>query len=301
VVADLHDPFNVVVLSPETLSEDPARLPDEAGAISMMGGDRLIRIENATDKIAPLLKDYLEAPSDSALIVIEAGELSPRSLLRKLCESAKNAAAVPCYVEDTRDLARLIRESLNAENLSAEPDAVTWLAAHIAGDRQKARREIEKLIIYMIGAGATITLRDAQACCGTAGAQELDDLVYAVAGGDSARALNAYTLLMEDGVNFVVILRSLQNHFRRLHLARARCDQGESIDTVMKSLRPPVFFKLAPAFKSQCQGWSGAAFLQILQRLKDIEAQCKQTGAPVETLCAQAILGISAARKKRAA
>ena len=148
VVTDIHDPFNVATLSTDMLLDDPAKLSDEAGAISMMGGDRLIRIENAGDKIAPLLKDYLESPSESALVVCEAGELSPRSALRKLCESAKNAAAVPCYVEDERDLSRLIRETMQSNGLGIDSDAVSWLASNISGDRAKARNELDKLVTY---------------------------------------------------------------------------------------------------------------------------------------------------------
>jgi DNA polymerase-3 subunit delta len=47
IVADLNDPFNAVTLSAEALIADPARLMDEAAAMSMMGGARLIRIEDA--------------------------------------------------------------------------------------------------------------------------------------------------------------------------------------------------------------------------------------------------------------
>ena len=45
VVEDLNDPFNVAVLSSDALKEDPARLSDEANAMSMMGGKRLVRVE----------------------------------------------------------------------------------------------------------------------------------------------------------------------------------------------------------------------------------------------------------------
>src|SRR5262245_59308285 len=59
IVADYADPFNVSVLSGNVLPDDPARLDDEARALSMMGGQRLIRVEDAGDKIAPLIKTYL--------------------------------------------------------------------------------------------------------------------------------------------------------------------------------------------------------------------------------------------------
>lgn len=296
VVADLNDPFNVAALTTEQLLDDPARLSDEANAMSMMGGDRLIRIENGGDKLTTLLKKYLEAPGDHALVVVQAGELGPRSSLRMLCEKAKNAAAVPCYVEDERDLSRLIRESLQGQNIGIERDAVAWLAANISGDRAKVRSELEKLITYKGAEKTPVSLRDVQEACGAAGAQTYDDLVYAVASRNTAAALKAYTTLTEEGVNFVVILRTLQNHFRRLHLIKARMMNGESEEQAIKALTPPLFFKLVPAFTAQLRSWSLPALDQTLSKLAALEAQCKQTGMPVETLCAQAILSISKTR-----
>ena len=296
VVSDINDPFNAVTLSSDELADDPARLSDEANAISMMGGDRLIRITSAGDKLTTLIKSYLEEASNNALVILEAGELGPRSSLRKACEAAPNAAAIPCYVEDERDLGRLIRETLQSANLQIDNDAVQWLAANIGGNRGKVRSELEKIITYKGAEASPITLDDAQKCCGEAGAQGLDDLIYAAAGNQLELAMRTYNKLLEEDVNFIVITRSLQNHFRRLHITRAKLDDGENIEQAVKGLQPPLFFKQAPLFKAQAQRWKLKRLDMVLNRLMDLEAQCKQTGAVPETLCAQAVLSISAMR-----
>jgi DNA polymerase-3 subunit delta len=296
VVEDINDPFNAVTLTAAILAEDPARLSDEAGAMSMMGGDRLIRVEDAGDKLTSLLKTYLENPSETALIILEAGELSPRSSLRKLCESAKNAAAVPCYVEDERDVARLIRETLQKDQLNIDNDAAQWLATNISGDRGKVRSELEKLAIYKGDDQSPITLDDVRACCGEAGALAVDDLVNATAGSQPELALKTFNKLMEEGISFMVVLRSLQNHFARLHITKAKVQNGESIDQAIKTLAPPIFFKAQAQFKAQANRWSLNGITKVLDKLATLEADCKKTGAPVETLCAQAVLGISKAR-----
>ncbi len=298
IIDDLNDPFNVAALSTSILAEDPARLADEAGAMSMMGGDRLIKIDDGGDKLTVLLKSYLENPSESSLVLIKAGELSPRSSLRKLCENAKNAAALPCYVEDERDVSRFIRDSLQAENIRADNDAVMWLAANISGDRRKVRSEVEKLIIYKGDEQSPISIDDARAACGAAGAQGFDDLVYNVGGRNSAKALKAYATLTAEGTVFIAILRALQNHFRRIHMCKSYMSDGMDIDSAMKKLSPPIFFKQAPMFKSQVSSWSLPVLNQVLAKLTDLEAQCKQTGMPAETLCSQAILAISKIRAK---
>ena len=296
VVSDLNDPFNVCILSAEQIVEDGARLPDEANAISMMGGDRLIRITDGADKITTALKTYLENPSDLALVIVQAGELSTKSSLRKLCEQAKNAAAVPCYVEDERGLGTVIGNVVREAGKAIDRDAVAWLAANISGDRAKVRSELDKLVTYKGGEPGAITMIDVQAACGMAGAQSFDDLVYAVGAGNAAAALKAYGTLLEEGESFITVLRVLQNHFRRLHQAQALVAEGMDAGTAMKKLSPPIFFKQERAFQTQMSRWSRPALEQVLGKLTDLEAQCKTTGMPVETLCAQAILGVSKTR-----
>ena len=300
VTPDLDDPFNVVTLSGEILGDDPARLSDEANAMSMMGGARLIRIENGSDKITALIKEYLENPSLDNLVIIQAAELGTRSSLRQTCEKAKNAAALPCYVEDERGMTNLIREMLSTAGYRIDSDAMHYFTANIMGDRRRARSEIEKLIIYMGDPSKNdrqnVTLQDVQASSGDAGATNLDDLIYSVAGSDSKKAMMAYNRLVNEGVSEIIILRTLQNHFRRLHYTNAKINNGESVEQAVKSLQPPIFFKFESPFKAQVQKWKGRKLDTVLSKLADLEAQTKKTGAPVQTLCAQAILSLSAMR-----
>lgn len=299
ITPDLEDPFNVTTLSNSILAEDPARLNDEANAMSMMGGARLIRIENGGDKLTPLIKEYLENPSAENLVIIEAEELGARSSLRLLCEKSKNAAALPCYVEDERGMANLIRETLSEADFRIEPDALHLFSSSIMGDRARARGEIEKLITYMgqqNGKNLCVTAKDVQESCGDAGVASLDDLVYAVAGSNPKGAMAIYQKLLNEGVADIIILRTLQNHFKRLHYVGAKMQQGESLDGATKSLQPPIFFKYEPAFKAQVSRWQGRKLDMVLGKLSELEAQTKRTGTPVEILCSQAILSLSVMR-----
>ncbi len=293
VVADLNDPFNAVTLSADKLIDDPARLMDEAMAMSMLGGARLIKIEDAGDTLSPLIKDYLQNPSAQNLVIIEAGELGTKSPLRALIEKAANAAALPCYVEDERDLTGIIRETLKDAGWSIDQDALGLLASALVGDRLRARNELEKLIIYKGADKTAVSLDDVQACTGGAGAQTLDKFVYSVTGSKPDAVLMSFQIMIQEGVPLIVILRSLQNHFRRLHVVKARVERGEALEFVMKSLQPPVFWKQEDMFKSQIRSWSLSGLARTLQKLSELEASCKKTGVPDETLTAQALLSIS--------
>ncbi|MEX1147754.1 MAG: hypothetical protein WEB93_05170, partial [Sphingomonadales bacterium] len=122
VVDDLRDPFNVASLTVANLKEDPARLTDEAAAISMLGGQRVVRVDGAVDSVAGPLRNFLEDPKGDGLVIIAAGDLPPRSDLRKTVEGAANAAAIPCYGDDARALTDLIHDSLRGHGLDVDGD-----------------------------------------------------------------------------------------------------------------------------------------------------------------------------------
>lgn len=301
VVSDLNDPFNAVHLDGDTLAGDPARLPDEANAQSLMGGRRLVRITAAGNDIAPALKSWLKGeggtpPNPDCVIILEAGDLKPKDALRKLAEAEKNAAALPCYVEDERSLSGFIRDTVRAGGYAIQSDAVAWLASAIKGDRMRARMEVEKLLIYMAPDPATaeqktITLADAQASCGDAGEQGFDDLVYAFMEARHQQALHAYARMQQEEVAPISIIRALQNHVLRLHYVKTRMEiHQQPLADILEKLQPQIFYKQKDQFVAQLRQYTLPRLHRLLTDLNDLEARTKQTGTPVDTLLGQFLL-----------
>jgi DNA polymerase-3 subunit delta len=218
VLPDLSDPFRLIDITMAMLKEDPARLADEIAAISMIGGRRVVRVRDAGDALAGPLQSWLANPVGDALLLIEAGDLTPRSTLRKLAESQEKLAALPCYADDSGNLANVIAEELRKHGLSADPDVMGWLTEHMGGDRLLTRSELGKLALYM-GEEKRVTLADAVAITGDSAALSQDDLAMAVAEGDQAEAGRVLDRLFSEGGSAVTILRGLQRHFTRLHQA----------------------------------------------------------------------------------
>ena len=61
VCEDLKDPFRVVDIAGDVLKGDPARLADEFGAMSLMGGRRVIRVRPAGEESAAALENLAAA------------------------------------------------------------------------------------------------------------------------------------------------------------------------------------------------------------------------------------------------
>ena len=294
VVVDINDPFNVCEFTAAQLSDKPSLLLDEAMSISMLGGRKVIRLRDASDKFTAIIKDTLAVlTAESNFILIDGGELPARSTLRALFENAENAAALPCYVEDTDSISRVISSALKATGYNISSEAITCIAANVVGDRAIARSEVEKLITYMGETNKNITLDDVTSCIGNSADLPLDDIAQNVASGQFAAAERILSKVISEGVPAVSILRNLQNYFMRLHLSKARIASGEDIELALKKLKPPLFFKVKPAFTAQLNNWSLNQLEQAISMLVSAEAKCKQTNSNPEILCGRVVLSLA--------
>lgn len=298
VCADLNDPFNVVYIEAKKIQDDQAVLLDEAAAISMMGGKRLIIVNNADDGITTAVKTYLSNPNDQCLILLEGGALGAKSSIRGLCERDAKAAAVPCYVEEGEALVGVIKRMAAQDGYDIQQDAAYLLAESASGDRLRVRSEMEKLELYVGKEAASgkrpyIRIEDVMEVVADAGNRDLDDLIYAVAGRNPSRALPVLQKLSDEGTAAISIIRSLMNHFRRLHQAKCLINSGLTADQAMKSLSPPIFFKYEQPFSAQTHAWSLKSIEDAIIRLQRLEISSKRTGYPESALLGQAVLDLA--------
>jgi DNA polymerase-3 subunit delta len=292
VVEDLSDPFRIVDLSGDSVADDPARLADEAAAIAMTGGRRVVRVRDAGNESTVAFESFLEHPMGDALIVVEGGELDGRSTLRKLFEKSANAAAIACYRDEGRDLVAVVRDTLQRAKVKADEETLAWLVDRLGGDRLVTRGEIEKLALY-VGEGKTATLDDARALVGDSAEIGFDDLANAAASGNVAELERARAKLDGEGIPAIAQLRAVQRHFTRLHLCAGMMAGGRDEKGAMMALRPPVFWKEEAAFRGQLKRWTAERLGRALGRLLDAEIQCKSPGAPSELVAARCLMALA--------
>ncbi|MFQ5564271.1 MAG: DNA polymerase III subunit delta [Parvularculaceae bacterium] len=303
VVADFRDPFNYIELADADLKTDPARLADEAAALSFAGGQRIVRLRTAGDASAAASKNLIDALDagdlkSNALVIIEAGELAPRSALRKMFERAKHAAALPCYADKPAEIRALAVEAARAENLQFDNDALDLLASLLGDDRGVSRAEIDKLILLKGAAETrqgpgTITVEDVRTSLVDSVGAALDEAAAACADGAPTRLARAMHQSAAAGAGAITLLRALQRGFARLEAAQAFVAKGETPASAMKKLRPPVFFAEHRAFEARLRKWPRARLARAQRLLVDAELDAKTTGAPQREIVERAALRLA--------
>jgi DNA polymerase-3 subunit delta len=296
VVPDLGDAFSVADLGESTLLADPARLADEAAAISMMGGRRVVRVRGASNDLADLCGRFLDNPPGDALVVVEAGDLAKSAALRKLFEADDKAAAIACYADTARNLEDVVRDGLRAEGLSIAPEALAEAVSRLGSDRGVTRRELEKLALYARGQ-KSVSLDDVRAVMGDEAEARAEEACDAAGSGDFARLDLALERLWVADLSAVAVARSAMGHFQRLLQVSELTSRGEPLDGALKRLRPPLHFLRADSFKAQLRRWPQERIGEALDMLLDAETLAKTTAVPAEAAVGRALMNIAAMAK----
>lgn len=273
---------------------DPARARDALYAGSLFGDAQVLWVRDATDKITDLLAEWLSETDDKrGFVIVEAGELGPKSRLRALFENTPHLAALPCYIEKGADLARTITDLLRAENITLSPAARDYLVQRAPADRLALRGEVERLSLYM-GAGSTVELEAARACLGDAADADQFDLPWLVFDGQTMATDRALDRLFGEQTSGVAIIRALLAHALKLHVAQSLVTAGQNKAQAIGAIKPPIFKNQQARFEQHLQRWSLPRLTQAICRLQDCELKCKSTGYPEVALVRQAALLLAA-------
>jgi DNA polymerase-3 subunit delta len=298
VVDDLSDPFRVADLDESALMSDGARLFDEAAAISMLGGRRVIRIRSAGNALAKLFEAFLDDSAGDALVVVEGGDLQKSASLRKVFEEADNAAAVQCYGDTAQSLQSVVRDALKAEGLTISAEALDDAVSRLGSDRGITRRELEKLALYAHGQ-KSVSLEDVRATMGDEAEVRVEEVCDAAGEGDLKKLDLALARVWGEDMSAIAVVRSALGHFQKLLAAKAAMQRGENIDGAMRKMWPPVHFSRTSSFKAQAQRWNEDRLGEACDLLLETEVLCKTTGVPNEAVLGRALFNIAAMARQR--
>jgi DNA polymerase-3 subunit delta len=296
VGGSLNDPFRVVELERDTWS----RISGEMAALSMIGGRRVVRVREVAEAVLSHVTAAMKGPG-GALLILEAPGLG-KGKLRSFAEATPDAAAIGCYPQEGRALTDLIRSIFSELQVSAEPDAISWLGETLGGDRSVVRGEIEKLAL-LCGPGGRVDVEMARACTGEAAGGLGDDGLMAATSGDVRLSDGAIEAAIADGLNGVGLLRMSLMHLQKMHQARLRMEAGASAGDAVRMMRPPVWGAGVSAMVAALSWWSAEGLLRAIEEARQVELACKQTGSRPELLARRYIAWLArqaSARKAKA-
>lgn len=298
------DPFDVALLSDSDIAAVEGRLEGELQAISMLGGRRLVRLRlggerGPAERLATeALEGHLAGQfNPDAFFLIESGPLPKTNALRKAAEASPACGAIALFDDDPGDVAQLTREALAADRLALNTEALDTFVARLPHERGVARREIERLIMFLgPGTNRVATLADLEGFFGVEPEASLADAAVDAFGGRHAAAHAGLRRAAQEGESGVAAVRALGFHLSRLRKVAVMQAAGVPAQSAMKSAG--VFWKSEKEFLRQLHAWTLAELAPVQADILAADRACKQTASPDRLIAERLALRISLRAKR---
>jgi DNA polymerase-3 subunit delta len=290
------------VVASSAVKSDTALLPDEAGAMSLFGGRRVIWIEPAGDDIAEGVEALLAATSIENPVIAIAGAVRKTSSLLKLAEASPHAVAFAAYMPEGQDAERMVSEVGRGLGLKIGPTVAARIAAAAGNDRAIVAQELQKLALYLDASSHSPKELDHDAidAVGTDTAEgdvmRLADLALS---GEVEALADELSRLPSGGSEGIPVVRSLQRRLNMLAPARARIDRGESPDGVMTSLGKSLFWKDKALVARMVTQWDAERLAKIAERAGRLERGLMFSPAPEQAALGEELLAIAREARRR--
>lgn len=288
-------------LEGNALRSDPALLADEAGAMSLFGGKRLVWVEPAGDEIVPAVEALLALPAAESPVAAVAGNLRKTSALLKLAEGAPDAVSFASYVPEGQDARRMVIEVGRRFGLKLDSTVAGRIADACGSDQAVVSREMEKYALY-VDASPQAPRELGHDAVDAVGADvpegELLHLADLALAGNLGQ-LSEELARLPGTLQAIPVVRSLQRRLLMLAPARARIERGERSDAVMASVGRALFWKDKPLFEKLLQQWTADDLARVSQRAGLLERALIFSPAPDQAMLGEELLAIARVARGR--
>ena len=291
------DDLNTIRLSAEQIKKNPFIATDEANTISLMGGRRILLIEEDSCFSDAALTNFLDNRKTDALLIIKAGNLSKTSSLRQEAENNPFVLAFACYPPTEMELKANIQTLLSQSNKTISSNVLDILTQKIASHAGIIQQEINKLLIYL-GDKKNITIQDINAIITDSKETSLDDFCIMLTNGQTDKVNAALQMFIQENTQLSTLIWTMTNYFSilaKLVENKRFSDVQEKI--LAKNLKPNQF-KLKTPLLSQAQKWTYPQTLSVLKKLQNLEQATRQTNMPTDCIMAHTLIHLSEFAKK---
>ena len=289
------------VISGGALKSDPALLADEAGAMNLFGGTRVVWVEPAGDEIAAGVAALLEANAAESPVVAIAGALRKTSALLKQAEAAPDALVYAAYAPEGADAERMVAEVGRRYGLKISAPVAARVADSCGNDQAIVAQELQKLALYIDASPQAPKELDHDAIDAIGADLPEGEVLHladlALAG--RLRDLAAELGQLPRGAEGIPVVRALQRRLLQLAPARARVERGESPDAIMTSLGRTLFWKDKPLVGRLLSLWDSRRLATVAERAAKLEHALIFSDVPNQEALGEELIAIARAAGRR--
>jgi DNA polymerase III subunit delta len=302
IVADPHDPFRIETLHSKSLQDDAGLLDQALNSFSLTPGRRLVLLDTPSEALAGMIAQSLQEHRGDSFLILRAGDLPASSKLRAMAEKSPIIGAIACYPDTAKELARQLQRRAADQGYPLDTEAAEALVEASGGERECARQELDKLILYVNTPARRLTRADVDAVSAPVMNKGLDQVQRAVLDGNQHALVQGLQELASQGIQGIPLLYAVQNRLWQLEQAHAlaeRLDKENSsaqstnaLDMAADKILGKMAWKEKPGFLAQARFWTPERLRKARAILHKADISYRHLTQANDIMVAQALLGL---------
>tara|TARA_Y100001935_G_scaffold251014_1_gene252131 strand:+ start:2874 stop:3848 length:975 start_codon:yes stop_codon:yes gene_type:complete len=241
---------------------------------SLFEDQKIFIISRVSNKISEYIEIIEEKKLTEFKMIFKSSILEKKSKLRNLFEKSKNLAVIPFYEDNSNSLFTILVKLLKEKNIKLSRESINLLVDRASGDRENLLKELDKIYSYSL-TNKNVDFKTVEKLSNLAENYGIDQLVESYLSRNKrklSKILNENNFSDED---CMLMLRVILNKSKRLLGIIKKNSLNRSIEEVMASTKPPIFWKEKESIKKQVKIWKEEDLKNKIYQINEIELLIK--------------------------
>ena len=247
-------------------------------------------ISKTTDKILQIFDEEIAAQNNKKIIFLSEA-LTKKSKLRTMAESSNHFACIACYQDNPEQLQSLLLQKLKNIKISVSREFINSIFEMNSLNRQDINDAIDKAIL--IKNSSNIDENKLKELFHSSADNNNFEIVNDCLLGNKKNINIALNNIYAQGVNFNEILSALKYKANKLLEILESNSENKNINQLVESFKPAIFWKEKNIVKEQLKRWSKPDLERLLDKIFDIEIECKKNYDVSTTILQNFVINIS--------
>ena len=266
-------------------------LIDKLYTKSFFEEDKLIIIENISDKFFSFFESIFKKDLEGSKLILLSKILEKKSKIRKLFEKEDKIVCVPVYKDDDNTLNNIALKFFREKKISVSSEIINLITSKTSGDRKNLLNELNKIENYSLNnkkldVGVIKKLVNLNE---NHNFNELVDNCLAKNKIKLIKLLNENILSREDAI---LILRIFLIKAKRIFFLKENLIIEKNLDKLISSYKPPIFWKEKSIVKKQIGVWDSKNIKNLINEINYIELIIKKNSEMTNNILLDFILSV---------
>ena len=242
---------------------------------SLFSKTKIIIINFATNKSFNFVNFLMEKNISDVNLILVSHILEKKSKLRQLGEKSNDVICVPCYYDTQKSLSIIMNDALRENKINISSESVNLLIENSGGDRHNLKNELEKIVAYA-KKRKTVSFEEVKRLVNSQENLEIDEITTNCLCGNLTKFKRSLNFISFGSINHILLIKILSRKIEKLIQYQAAQKDYPNIDSLINSIKPPIFWKEKPNVKKQLEIWKDKNLNELVEEINIIEEKYKK-------------------------